>query len=169
MTTVVDKLRHIDALRASRPQLLGTDREAYDRLWARLARASSDKRRAAKIGDAKKLAAAERAIARAKEARDALVAPAVGHLWAPARIIAKFEGHWHGKSGTGVHRYECEMILDYKDLSGPQYLTVRVLKNEGAPPTNARSAPDMMGVAWFAIADQIKCGRIVVVGDEEPS
>ena len=61
------------------------------------------------------------------------------------------------------------MVLDHKDLSGPSYRTVRVLKDEGAPPTNARSAPDVMGVAWFAIADQIKRGQIVVLGEEEPS
>jgi hypothetical protein len=169
VTTVVDKLRRIDAALAKRPQLLGTDRENYDRIWTRLARATSDKRRAEKRGDAKKLAAAERAIARAKEARDALLVPAVGHLWAPARIIAKFEGHWHGKSGAGIHHHACEMVLDHKDLSGPEYRTVRVLKDEGGPPTNARSAPDVMGVAWSAIADQIRCGQIVVLGDEEPS
>jgi len=169
MTTLVDKLRRMNAARAKRPQLLGTDRETYDRIWARLARASSDKRRAEKRGDAKKVAAAERAIARAKEARDVLLVPAVGHLWAPARIIAKFEGYWCGKSGAGIHRHACEMILDHKDLSGPEYRTVCVLKDEGGPPTNARSAPDVMGVAWSAIADQIRSEQIVVLGDEEPS
>ena len=169
MTTVADKLKIFDTTLMKRPQLSGPDREIYDRIWARLARASSDKRLAEKRGDAKKLAAAERALARAREARDALVAPQVKHLWAPARIIGKFEGHWHGKSGTGIHRQECEMVLDHKDLSGPEYRTVRVLKDEGGPPTNARSAPDVMGVAWFALTDQIKCGRIVVLGDEEPS
>lgn len=169
MITVADKLKSLDAALTRRPQLVGADRETYDRIWARLARASGDKRRAEKRGDAKKLAAAERAITRAKEARDALLVPAVGHLWAPARIIATFERHWHGKSGTGIHHQTCEMVLDHKDLSGPQYRTVRVLKDEGAPPTNARSAPDVMGVAWSALADQIKCGRIVLLGDEEPS
>ena len=170
MTTVANKLRRIDAARAKRPQLLGPDRETYDRIGSRLSRAHSDKRRAVKRGDAKKLAAAERAIARAKEARDVLLAPAVSRLWAPARIIATLEAHWHGTSGTtGIHHHICEMVLDHKDLSGPEYRTVCVLKNEGGPPANARSAPDTMGVAWFALADQIRCGRIVVVGDEEPS
>jgi hypothetical protein len=61
------------------------------------------------------------------------------------------------------------MVLDHKDLSGPSYRTVRVLKDEGGPPANARSAPDRMGVAWFAIADQIRRGHIVVLGDAEPS
>lgn len=169
MITLIDKLRRIDAALAKRPQLLGHDRETYDRICAQLARANSDKRRAEKRCDAKKLAAAERAITRAKEARDALLVPAVGHLWAPARIIAKFEGHWHGPSGSGIHRHACEMVLDHKDLSGPSYRTVSVLKDEGAPPTNARSAPYAMGVAWSAITDQIRCGQIVMLGDEEPS
>jgi len=153
---------------AGQPQLAVADRATYDRIWARLARADSDKRRAEKRGDAAKLAAAKRAIARATGARDALLAPVIGHLWAPARIIATFEADWHGKAGAGVHRHACEMVLDHKDLSGPQYRTVRVLKDEGGPPTNARSAPDAMGVAWFAIEAQIRCGQIVVL-DEEPS
>jgi hypothetical protein len=106
---------------------------------------------------------------RAKEAREALVRPQVGHLWAPARIIGKFEGRWSGPSVSGRHFQECEMVLDHKDLSGPQYRTVRVLRDEGAPPTNARAAPDTMGVAWCALAEQIKRGQIVVLGDEEPS
>jgi hypothetical protein len=169
VTATIDKLRHIGIAHAPRPQLLGDDRETYDRIWSRLVRACRDKRRAEKRGDAKHLAAAERAIARANEARDVLLAPVVGSLWAPARIIIKRESHWYGKSGTGVHRHACEMVLDHKDLSGPQYRTVRVLKDEGGPPTNARPAPATMGVAWSAITDQIRCGQIVVVGEEEPS
>ena len=169
MTAVTDKLAHINAIDASQPQLSGTEREEYDRIWERLRRAASDKRRAMKRGDAKKLAAAERALTRAKQFREAFVQPRVGHLWAPARIIYKTAGHWSGPSGSGIHRWECEMVLDHKDLSGPEYRTVRVLKNEGGPPTNARSAPDTMGVAWFAVNDQIKRGAIVVLGDEEPS
>jgi hypothetical protein len=167
VTTVTDKLAAIQRILAHQPQLSGADREEYDRIWARLARASTDKRRAEKRGDAKKLAAAERAIARAKQARDAIVDPHVANLWAPARIVATFEGHWHGKSGAGIHRHECEMVLDHKDLSGPNYRTVRVLKDEGGPPTNARSAPDIMGVAWYAIAEQIERGKIVVLDSGE--
>ena len=169
MTTVADKLAHINALVASQPQLSGTEREEYDRIWERLRRAASDKRRAVKRSDAKKLAAAERALTRAKQFREEFVQPRVGHLWAPVRIIYKTEGHWSGPSGSGIHRWECEMVLDHKDLSGPEYRTVSVLKDEGGPPTNARSAPDIMGVAWFAISDQIKNGTIVVLGEEEPS
>lgn len=166
MTTLIDKLRSSDAARAKRPQLLGTDRENYDRICARLARASRDKRRAEKRGNTKNLATAERAITRAKETRDALLVPAVGHLWAPARIIAKFNAHW---GTSGIHHHACEMVLDHKDLPGPEYRTVRVLKDEGGPPTNARSAPDVMGIAWSAINDHIRSGQIVVLGDEEPS
>lgn len=112
---------------------------------------------------------AERAIARAREARDVIVAPHVSHLWAPMRVICKFEGHWHGPSGAGIHRQECEMILDHKDLSGPSFRTVRVLRDDGGPPTGARSAPSIMGVAWFAIANEIQRGKIVVLGEEEAS
>ena len=162
-------LSHITPIRPARPQLSGADRAEYDRIWARLHRAESDKRRALKRGDAKKLAAAERAIARARAARDALVNPHVSHLWAPARIIGKSEGHWSGPGVSGIHHQECEMVLDHKDLSGPEYRTVRVLRDEGGPPLNARNPPDTMGVAWFALADQIRSGKIVVLGDEEPS
>ena len=169
MSTIGDKLASITAIVSLQPQLSGAERAEYERICARLARANSDKRRAEKRGDAKKLAAAERAIVRAKQFREMFVSPRVGQLWAPARIIGKFEGRWSGPSGTGAHHQECEMVLDHKDLSGPSYRTVRVLKDEGGPPTNARSAPDVMGIAWFAIADQIKRGKIVVLGDEEPS
>jgi len=157
----------VAAILAMQPQLSGADRETYEQICSRLHRAQSDKRRAEKRGDAKKLAAAERAITRAKQFREAFVSPRVGHLWAPARIIGKFESRWSGPDVSGIHRQECEMVLDHKDLSGPSYRTVRVLKDEDGPPTNARSAPDTMGVAWFAIADQIKSGKIVVLGDEE--
>ena len=169
VVTTAEKLARIPAILAMQPKLSSAEREEYKRIRARLQRAESDRRRAEKRGDAKKLAAAERAITRAKQFREAFVQPRVDQLWAPARIIGKFEGHWHGPSGTGIHHQECEMVLDHKDLSGPSYRTVRVLKDEGGPPTNARSAPDVMGVAWFAIADQIKRGHIVVLGEQEPS
>ena len=160
-------LGRIEALRESQPQLTVAERAEYDRIWERLRRATSDHRRAEKRGDTKKLAAAERAITRAKQFREAFVQPRVGHLWAPTRIIARFESHWSGPGIAGVHRQECEMILDHKDLSGPQYRTVRVLRDEGEPPSNPRSAPHEMGVAWFAIADQIKRGKIVVLDEQE--
>lgn len=116
-----------------------------------------------------KLAAAVRALTRAREAREVLVGPYVRGLWAPARIIGKFEGHWRGPSGSGIHQQECERVLDHKDLSGPSYRTVRVLRDEGATPTGARSAPHAMGVARFALSDQLQRGKIVVLGEEEPS
>ena len=159
----------LPSILAKQPQLTGAESKEYERICARLQRAGSDLRRAEKRGDAKKLAAAERAIARAKQFREAFVNPRVGHLWAPARIIGKFESCWSGPGVSGVHHQECEMVLDHKDLSGPNYWTVRVLRDEGGPPTKARSAPDSMGVAWFAITEQIKRGKIVVLGDEEPS
>ena len=166
---VDDKLADISKTLSLQPQLSSTEREEYARISARLQRAESDRRRAEKRGDAKKLAAAARAITRAKQAREAFTRPRVGHLWAPTRIIGKFEGRWRGPAGAGAHHQECEMVLDHKDLSGPHYRTVRVLRDEGGPPTNARSAPEGMGVAWFAIAEQIKRGQIVVLGEEEPS
>jgi hypothetical protein len=159
----------IETRAASAPSLSGSERAEYERIEKRVSRASADLRRAQKRGDEKKAASAERALANAKAGLKEFLAPKVDHLWAPARIIAKFEGHWHGKSGNGIHRHECEMILDHKDLSGPQYRTVRVLKDEGAPPTNARSAPDSMGVSWLYIQEQINCGQIVVLADKEPS
>lgn len=168
-TTIADGLARIDAKLAKQPQLTLAEREEHDRIWARLRRAKSDHRRAEKRGDAKKLAAAERAITRAKQAREAFVLPRVGHMWAPARIIGKFESRWSGPGVAGNHIQECEMVLDHKDISGPEYRTVRVLKDEGGPPTNPRSAPTVMGVAWFAVKEQIESGKIVVLGEEEPS
>jgi hypothetical protein len=166
---VKNPLAHIQALQAKQPQLDAAERVEYDQLCNRLRRAEGDLRRATKRQDAKKIATAERAITRAKAWRDTFVNRRVGHLPAPARIISKFEGHWSGPSGSGVHHHACEMVLDHKDISGPQYRTVRVLRDEGGPPTNARNAPYSMGVAWFALADQIERGKIVVLGEEEPS
>jgi hypothetical protein len=149
---------------ANIPTALSTDeRVEYEQICARLRRAESDFRRAEQRGDVAKLAAAKRAIVRAKQFRDTFVNPRVGHLWAPERIISKFEQRWSGPDVSGVHLQECEMILDHKDLSGPNYRTVRVLRDEGGPPTISRAAPDRMGVAWFALEDQIKRGQIVVL------
>lgn len=169
--TIAEKLVDIEKLAMSGPQLSDSERAEYERICARISRASADLRRAKKRSDAKKAASAERSLANASVMRDEFLAPKVSHLWAPARIIAKFERHWSGPSGSGsgIHHHTCEMILDHKDLSGPSYRKVRVLKDEGGPPTNARSAPDVMGVAWFAITDLIKCGKIVVLGEKEPS
>lgn len=169
MTTTADKLTHLVTLATSGPQLTGTEREEYDRICTRLQRAESDRRRAEKRSDATKLAAADRAITRARQFHKAFVEPRVSHLWAPARIIGKFQARWTGPSESGSHCHECEMVLERKDLSGPQYRTVRVLKDEGEPPTNPRSAPTSMGLAWFAVEEQIKSGQIVVLNNAEPS
>jgi len=169
VTSIADKLAHIEKLARSGPQLSGSDRDEYARICNRSHRASADLRRAKKRGDAKKAASAERALTNAEALRDEFLAPKVGHLWAPARIIAKSEGPWHGPSGKGIHRQACEMILDHKDLSGPQYRTVSVVKDEGGPPTNARAPFQVMGVAWHAIADEIKRGSIVVLDEKDPS
>lgn len=169
MTSIADKLAALSAIAASGPQLSRSERVEYDKIFTRLCRAKSDRRRAEKRGDAKQLAAAERAISRAKEAREALVRPHVGRLWAPARIIGKFESRWSGPGIAGIHHQECEMVLDHKDISGPYYRTVRVVRDEGGPPTNPRGAPGSMGVAWFALEEQIKSGKIVVIGEDEPS
>jgi hypothetical protein len=160
---ITDKLANINKVIMTQPQLSSTERAAYEQIRARLHRAQGRRRSAKKYGDAAKLAAAERAVARAEEARAAFVLPHVDHLWAPTRIVAKFESHWGGPGVAGVHLQECEMVLDHKDLSGPSYRTARVLKDEGGPPTNPRSAPDIMGVAWFAIREQIERGKIVVI------
>jgi hypothetical protein len=164
--STTDKLKRIEKIMSSGPKLSEAERNEYDRISKRLCRAEGDLRRAKKRDDAKKIASAERSAARAKAQRTELLAPKVDPLWAPTRIIAKSEGHWVGPSGSGIHHVECEMILDYKDVSGPQYRTVRVLKDEGGPPTNARAPFDIMGVAWWAIDEQIKRGWIVVLDDE---
>jgi len=161
--TSIDK---IIALSQSQPRLDAADSAAYDKIYARLRRAEGDLRRATKRADAKKIELAKRAIARARDARDAFCAPRVGHLYAPQHVIAKFEAHWSGPSGSGIHRQECEMVLDHIDISGPQYRTTRVLKDEGGPPTGARGAPGLLGVAWFAVRDHIDRGVLVVLDEE---
>lgn len=167
--TIAEQLARIDQLVTSGPQLSGSERAEYERISARIDRANGDLRRAKKRGDDKKAYNAERSLTNAKAQLAEFLSPKVDHLWAPARIIAKFKHLWSGPGVSGFHVHECEMVLDRKDLSGPQYRTVRVLKDEGAPPVNPRSAPHTMGVAWFAIAGQIKRDAIVVLADEEPS
>lgn len=167
--TIADLLATIEKAAASGPQLSGSEREEYERISKRLHRAETTLRRAIKCEDKQKTLSAGRSAANARAKRDEFLAPKVSHLWAPARIVYKSEGHWSGPSGSGIHRHEVEMMLDHKDLSGPEYRIVRVLKDEGGPPTNARSAPSIMGVAWFAIADHVKTGKIVVIDEEAVS
>jgi hypothetical protein len=132
--TAADKLADISTILTQQPQLSGAESAEYNRINQRLQRAEADLRRATKRGDAQKLAAAERAITRAKQFRDAFVSPRVGHLWAPARIISKSEGRWSGPGVSGTHYQECEMVLDHKDLSGPSYRTVRVSATRAVRP-----------------------------------
>jgi hypothetical protein len=167
--TFAEFLAHVDAAAAAAPLLSGPEREEYERVCKRLSRAESELRRAIKREDKQKTLSAGRSVARAREARDAFLAPRVNHLAAPARIIYRCAAPWSGPSGSGVHCHEVEMMLDHKDVSGPEYRIVRVLKDEGGPPTNARGAPSIVGVAWFAIADHVKTGKIVVIDEEGPS
>lgn len=167
--STTDKITSIFAKAESAPRLSPEESAAYDRIFDRLARASADLRRAKKRGDAKLLASAQRRMERARADRAAIVAPHVDHLPAPRRILCTFESRWSGSGVAGNHLQVCEMVLDHKDLSGPEYRTVRVLRDEGGPPANPRSAPDSMGVAWFALSEQIESGKIVVLDDEELS
>lgn len=131
--------------------------KAYDRIRTRLVAAE---RRLARATDAKATELAQRAVTRITAERDAFLAPITGEKFAPARIVAKFASAW-GRSG--MHRFECEMELTLKDLSGPQYRLVRVVSESGAPPTGARSAPTVCGYSWDFLADVIARGDIQVL------
>jgi hypothetical protein len=167
--STTDKIASIFAKAESAPRLSPEESAAYDRIFNRLARASADLRRAKKRGDAKLLASAQRRMESARADRAAIIAPHVDHLHAPVRILCTFESRWSGPGVVGNHLQVCEMVLDHKELSGPEYRTVRVLRDEGGPPTIARTAPDSMGVAWFALNEQIARGKIVVLDEEELS
>lgn len=166
MMTIFDQLANIERLANSGPQMSKTELQEYERICARIQRSTGDLRRATTRGDTKLVTAAERSLNRAKALRAAFLGPKVDHRWAPERIIHKTDAPWYGKARRGVHRHECEMILDHKDLAGPQYHTVRVLVDDGGPPTDARHAPSSMGVAWYAIDSRIKSGTIVILDDE---
>lgn len=171
--SITEGLSRIEAAVASQPKLSREEYVEYQQICTRLERVKGDLRRAknkslrggAGEADTKKIAAAERGVEKHTATFKALVDPHVGHLWAPTRIIAKSEGRWSGPSGQGIHYQECEMVLDHKDLSGPSYRTVRVIKDVGGPPTDARQPFQVMGVAWHAIEDQIRRGDIVVVDE----
>ena len=161
---------HVEAIQAALPRLSEMEYAQYEKICTRLQRAEADKRRGTKRDDAKTIAAADRAIARATAARDALIKPYVDPRWAPSRIIYKSDAYWTGPAGGwGKHHQECEMVLDHKDLSGPTYRTVRVLKDEGAPPTNARPPFQIVGVAWHAIRPQIDRGHLIVLDEDMTS
>lgn len=164
--SITEKLARLEKLATSGPQLAKAEREEYERISKRLHRAEGELRRAIQREDKQKTLSAGRSVANARAMRDEFLAPKVNRLWAPQRIVYKSEARWSGPSGSGVHRHEVEMVLDHKDLSGPEYRIVRVLKDEGGPPTNARNAPSIVGVAWFAVADHVKTGKIVVLDEE---
>jgi hypothetical protein len=79
----------------------------------------------------------------------------------PARIQYTTKQPWRGDGMTGWHIHVVEMKLDRIDPSGPHYVTTKVISDEGGPPKNPRSAPTAMGVAWFALPDQIRDGHII--------
>lgn len=150
--SIAAKLARIAAKNS--PRLTHDEIAVWDKINHRLARTAADLRRATKRGDAKQIATAERARARAEAARDAFVAPRVSGLGdLPKRILYRTAQPWSGPSGHGVHHHEVEMVFDYADISGPHYRTVRVLKDEGGPPTGARGACTGFGIAWFAIGE----------------
>lgn len=146
-----------------RPAFDARARAEYSKICTRLYRARAELRHALTRNDPKKQAAAERALARHTAARDTLLDPYVWEFDAPRRIVVHFESPWSGPSGSGIHRHACDMVLDYKDLSGPRYRTVCVISDVNGPPTNARKGPDSMGIAWGALAGDIATGRIVVL------
>ncbi len=145
------------------PTLSSAESASIQKIYTRSDRANGDLRRAQKLGDAKKIASAQRAIARAQDAMAAIENPKISHLWAPRRIRYTSASPWRGPTGQGMHRYEIEMVLDHKNISGPQYRKVRVISESGAPPTGSREAPEVMGTAWHALQDSIDRGDIVVI------
>lgn len=147
------------------PTLTPAERIEWDKICRRVARASTDLRRANKRGDAELVAKAERAMARARAARDAFCVPRCAGLNPPRRLRVKSEWPWSGKSGSGMHVIVTEMVLDHVEIVGPYYRHVRTISDVGGPPTNRRGAPDSMGVAWFAVEDQIARGHYTVIED----
>lgn len=142
----------------------------HDKISKRLHRATRDLERGEDNADEKLIASAKRRIEKARADRQALVV-ASGILdrfpAPPARIEMITKQPWHGNGLRGVHVHRVEMVLDYVDLFGPQYKTVNVLEDSGGPPATApffpRKAPDRMGMAWFAVPEQLKRGDIKVL------
>jgi len=162
----MNPLAKIEERLARQPQLTAEQRAEYEKIRDREIRAAGALRTARRKDDAIVIATAERRIAKARAAADAFAAPFLANLpTAPLRILATFKGAWSGPNGTnGMHVQVCEMVLDRCEISGPKYQTVRVISDEGGPATTwARKAPSSMGVAWFAIGDQIARGDIKVL------
>lgn len=174
VTDIRGKLAEIERLHQENPLLTPEQRawwEKYDRAVCR-ARAAlrRAKKRCGENSMSSEVEKAEAALDRAKERKRRFVEPLVAHLWAPKKIRAVFESRWGGggmRPGPyGVHVQTCDMVLDEVDINGPQYRTVAVVSDVGGPPTNARKPPHIMGVAWFAVADQIKRGAMIPLDEE---
>ncbi len=157
----------IDQHVADQPRLTADQRAEHERLQKRLQRADCDNRKRPTEKTAAK-------VAKVRAEISAFAAPFIAHYPAPpARILQTTRSPW-GRNGVGtygvdhgVHDIMVEMVLDGLELSGPQYRTVRCVSDMGGPPVNPRGPCTSMGVAWFAIADQIKRGAIVpYTGDE---
>lgn len=154
----------VNASRAAAPVLTPTEQAEYRKITDSVCRANALVRRARKRTDSATLAKAEQAQERARARLAAFCDPRCVHLSAPKRIIFRTHAPWTGPNGTkGDHRFKVEMVLDHVDISGPSYRYVRTISETGAPSTFARSAPTIMGVAWFALADQIKTGHMEVI------
>lgn len=166
--TTTQGLANIQRLANSNPgaRLTPEQRAAYEKILDSVARAKGAVRRAKSKGDEVALAKAQRSLDRAAAKRAVFCAPFVAGLYAPERIVALFESPWSGKGTRGVHVQEVEFRLDHVDLSGPEYVAVRCLRDEGGPSENARKPPHIYGIAWFAVADTIARGKLRVLADE---
>jgi hypothetical protein len=161
---IADGLAKIERIRASAPMLTDVQRADYERICARVHRASATLRRATKKVDAKAIAAAERSLAKARAQRDAFVAPLLVGFNAPERIRVTCSAAWTAQGNSGIHVHEIECILDHVDIGGPEYKRVAVISESGRPPfEGARGAPDSYGVAWFALKEYIASGKIMVL------
>lgn len=182
ITDIRGRLAELERLTQQGPLLTPEQREQWEKFDRAVCRARSTLRRArAKAvlvpkatADAVEVAAvekAQKALDRARDRKRAFVEPLCAHLWAPKKVRAVFESRWGGgpyrDGGYKAHVQTCDMVLDEVDISGPQYRTVAVVSDVGGPPTGARKPPDLMGIAWFAVGDMIKSGRMVVLPDEE--
>lgn len=134
-------------------------------LRERLHRAKTAIRRATKRNDAAGLVKANAAKDRATAALTAFTVQLGIFPTPPQRIRYITEARWTYGATHGTHRHDIEMVLDHLDVSGPEYRTVRVIGETGAPPQNPRPACDIMGIAWFAIPDAIREGRLIPLTD----
>jgi hypothetical protein len=87
----------------------------------------------------------------------------------PKRIQYTTRSPWTDRETgkTWWHVQVVEMRLDHETPTGPQYVTTKVIADTGAPPRNPRSAPTAMGVAWFALQEQIDRGYIIPIAVQQ--